>query len=251
MMCPVDAAVLQAAVDGFSMIALSLTTLKPTAPRIATMTVGCKAGQQVDVAAVEQQVDRHTSPFVKGSKGLFRNSLLLSLPKQHGKGRFGVKVFRNGAIHLTGLQAVEQLTYVSHEIEHLLVAAMPGSLPKLHEFKWQLINCNFAVGCRLNLAAINDMVCRSPSTTLYSRGIGSQYPALVIKVPTTQGCRPASVHLFTTGSALITGIKQPADLLTAFGAIMALLDAHASLVVMPEAKAKRPTKKDRYASPHS
>jgi hypothetical protein len=97
----------------------------------------------------------------------------------------------------------------------------------------QLLNCNFKRGRRLNLAAVNEFLSSSSSSSrslpVFSRGMGSNnYPALVLKLFPAAGAaasHQASVHLFSTGSVLISGIKQPQHLADAFEVVVGALES--------------------------
>jgi hypothetical protein len=143
----------------------SLCRLKPTRIKVATMTVGCKlvaaapdaaaaadsAQQQVDIAAIAGYVagnESHTS--FRLSKGHFRNSVILSLPKEQQPAsttacrKFGVKLFANGAVHLTGLQSFGQLAEVAEQVEGLVATVCcNGAGQKHHTYALQHTACSW------------------------------------------------------------------------------------------------------------
>jgi TATA-box binding protein (TBP) (component of TFIID and TFIIIB) len=71
----------------------------------------------------------------------------------------------------------------------------------------------------------------SKQPQLFSRGMSTNYPALVIKVPLDGAT--ASVHVFTTGSVLISGVKHPLHISQAYAAVVPLLDQHVGMVAIP------------------
>lgn len=217
-----------------------LLVLQPTLPVVSTMTISCRCtapGTGIDTGAVLGFLAADSSsPFVLNSKGrCFRNSLMLVLPKPVARQRYGVKLFGNGSLSLTGLQAFGHLGPILEQVARLLQQA--GAVqhpPEAPSFDMQptvclqLLNCNFKLGRRLNLAAVNEFL-SSRSLPVFSRGMGSNnYPALVLKLFPAAGAaasHQASVHLFSTGSVLISGIKQPRHLADAFEVVVGALES--------------------------
>lgn len=214
----------------------SLVNLAPTEPRLATMTVCCRMEgvdktQPLDVTGVAELVQRGGAGAWRMGAGSFRNSLLLTLDKPGAPAhRFGIKLFANGAVHITGLQAFEQLAAVTVAIEELLGSATGcAHSGRLGGFSLQLANSNFKLGRRLNLPMVNAVLARR--CDMFSRGISARYPALVVKVPVADNAT-VSVHLFRTGSVLISGVKQPEHAAEAFERVVAVLDEHVDFVTL-------------------
>lgn len=209
-----------------------LQTLHPTLPEVATMTIGCQACEgplPIPTDEVIQHAMKSScTPFQLGTNR-FRNSILLSIPKPEHPGRkYGIKIFKNGAVHLTGLKDFAQLSEVVTKVEQLLDDAVMLGGYRLGNFCMQLANSNFKLGQRLNLAVVNRVL--SKHEHIFSHGVGTNYPALVIKIP-MEGAT-ASVHLFSTGSVLISGVKHPCHISRAYDAIVPILDMHAHTIRM-------------------
>lgn len=206
---------------------------KPSLPVVSTMTIGCRAISgplPIDLDAVAGT--RHAAPYtnVKKGRNSFRNCILLSVPKidicVQGSPKFGVKIFANGAIHLTGLKTFEQLDGLAKKVEACLNDS--GQKYELHGFALQLLNSYFKIGRRLKLARANAIL--SPDASFFSRGISAHYPALVVKMPLEDHCT-VSLHLFSTGTVLISGIKNPPQVAEAFCRIVRVLQTHADEVM--------------------
>ena len=206
--------------------ALCEAGMSPTIPTIATMTVACKLSGPIEKEGLSSLLaSADSSPFnVPPSR--FKNSAMLQLPKPDGQRVrsgpccFGIKLFANGILHITGARRFADLVPVMEQLALLFEQA--GLHVEPSEFACHLVNANFKVGKRLPLAKLSQTIAGLPKGAPYrTRGMSSHYPGLIIKAAVSD--RITSIHLFSTGSTLLSGIKAPKQLAETFVAAMDVL----------------------------
>ncbi len=81
-----------------------------TSGKVSTMTLGMRIAKAIDtVKLVRDGENRRSSGLVPTKKGVFKNCDGCMFRVPYGEKKFkSVKVFRNGKIHLTGIQSGEQ-----------------------------------------------------------------------------------------------------------------------------------------------
>lgn len=229
--CNMYQGMLESSIDKVHACNSVLANLAPTLPKIATMTIACRCSpqQRLDLAALAEIVRASETRFVLGTKP-FKNSLMLSLPKGCDvvQGRsYGIKVFANGAIHVTGISEFCQMALVTRHILDLIGRAGGGNSTKLTSPVVQLINCNFRLQTKLCLQAVNTVL-STGQPKVFTRGLSAHYPALIVKMPTDGAT--ASIHLFASGSVLISGINSPDQIAEAYEAVVPVLDAAYAII---------------------
>lgn len=167
-------------------------------------------------------------------KKTFQNSVILKyedpVPK---KNRKAIKIFCNGAFHVNGCKRVCEFVSVCDIVCEMLDVVFQSFDRKhrLHSFDVQLINTNFVVQQRFDLAAVNQLILdRYDYATDYDV---SFHPAVNVKFPVQH--RNVTVLVFNTGKIIITGAVYPGELRDAFEFVTNFLDENRDNVVIGEA----------------
>lgn len=161
---------------------------------------------------------RHQS-FTKNSRthGNFMNQMCFFFLTPDGKSKC-FKVFRNGVVHVTGFNVVEEMHAATLSIIHAMAAAAEPS--QTHTFTWKNVSI-----CMMNLSF---KLCKSLALIPLCSQIKSQtdwfavyepelYCGLMLDAGTFKAC------LFQSGSIILTAVKSKAELAAAFQSLMGFL----------------------------
>lgn len=126
-------------------------------------------------------------------------------------GTKSVKLFKNGRMHVTGCTSPSQFMEVASAVcsfmEDAVIFKTDEERVRVKDFECQMINANFGVGTQLQLQRLRD---RCAAQGLLASYDADTYPGLNVKVMVNG--RRATVLLFKSGKAIITGVKSPEDM---------------------------------------
>jgi TATA-box binding protein (TBP) (component of TFIID and TFIIIB) len=154
------------------------------------------------------------SNFKKSLKKSFYNSVTFNI------NNLAIKIFSNGNIHITGYSDIDNsINLVETLLKELNIEA------SIADFDIQLINTNFKVNYNINLNILKEEI----NKIAVQNNVFASYDLerhMSVKIKLKIGERKTSIMVFYTGSILISGIKQPAELLKSFNFIHDFLNKH-------------------------
>lgn len=187
-------------------------------PKITTATIVCSSGvDKVDLEAVRSNAALSIRTSTRGKKQYrsFSNSVTVLF-----EGTKAIKVFINGKFHITGCPKVAKA------LEHANTLCGAMGWPAVEEGKVKILTLNVSFGVQprrnIDLSRFHAYILACEPSSVGARYNPDIYQGLVLKVPVSNG-RHASVLVFYTATAIITGVREPSDLLDAHSAFMTLL----------------------------
>ena len=167
-----------------------------------------------------------------------------------------IKLFANGGFQMTGVTSEE---FSRNVLLYMLdaVAKLPGPISdqplRIHTFAIQLLNSDYKIGALIKRAELHQILCRdyrlssTLETTIY-QGVNTKYyynegyteKRGICTCPrfcTGQGdgsavgqCKKITIAAFQTGSIIITGARNKAQLDEAYGFMNRILETHRDTV---------------------
>lgn len=131
-------------------------------------------------------------------------------------GTKAMKIFTNGRIHCTGCKTVAEAEGYVRDF----IASMPGWSDGSVGFEpFAIVTLNTCIRMRPTCVSLDGLNAalkeKAGLSTRYNPDI---YQALIAKVPCSTG-RKVSLMIFYTGTLIIAGVRTPAELDEAFGAV--------------------------------
>jgi TATA-box binding protein (TBP) (component of TFIID and TFIIIB) len=135
-------------------------------------------------------------------------------------GHKAVKLFRNGSVHATGCRTHYEFIVALESVCRALTATLADEAPPARPIGYgiQMIQANFAVGCDLDLGALQLLFLEHVSFASYEP---DTHPGLSVRLEGDDGC---TCILFRSGKVQITGAKSPAAVARGYETVCALLD---------------------------
>jgi TATA-box binding protein (TBP) (component of TFIID and TFIIIB) len=152
------------------------------------------------------------SNFKKSLKKSFYNSVTFNI------NNLAIKIFSNGNIHITGYSDIDNsINLVQELLKELEIEA------SIVDFDIQLINTHYKVNYNINLNILKEEINKIQNNVFASYDLERH---MSVKIKLKIGNRNTSIMVFYTGSILISGIKDPIELLTSFNFINDFLNKH-------------------------
>lgn len=156
-----------------------------------------------------------------------------------------IKLFRNGALQLTGCKNISIPTWTLHKLfeilkkpiivdekEILFVSSnIFVDIQSIHDFKIAMINSNFHIGFQINREKLFELLIKDKYDCVYDpsrhAGVNLRYMTKT-SIDTT---KPVSIFIFDKGSIIITGARNYRQVLECYKFInLYLLDNYPNIV---------------------
>ena len=184
---------------------------------VSTMTICGKLDATVDVERVMEFItDRQDLAGLslgKKAKGVDSNAFYNQLTIKAGT--TSIKIFRNGAIHVTGAKSVVHFVDVIDRVCTVLGNIMDTN-PSLEEASISMINVIFCAARMLPLTVLRQALEDAGHPASYDP---DAYPGVNAKV------LEITVLIFTTGSVIISGAKTPEHVSDVYAIVCTVIDA--------------------------
>jgi TATA-box binding protein (TBP) (component of TFIID and TFIIIB) len=194
----------------------SLVSLAPHKCTVSTMTVCGRLDAEVKISDVldyflshdvEGLITADPANAKKRSKNFF-NQLTVKA------GSTSIKVFSNGAIHVTGAKSPIHFMEVMSRVCTTLGAVLP-STPTLHTASTSMINAIFSTARRLPLRILRQALDDAGHSASYDP---DAYPGINAKIESI------TVMIFTTGNVIISGAKTPQRISEVYKTVCRVID---------------------------
>lgn len=194
----------------------TLRHIKPTNCSVSTMTVCGKVDTPVDINAVMAldaedyglTVPESPTKRSKTPKTFFNQLTIKS-------GTTSVKIFSNGAVHVTGVKSLVHFADVIDRVCMALGTVMDRQ-PGLESASISMINAIFCVACKLPLRTLRDAFEKAGHVASYDP---DAYPGINAKI------NKITVMIFTTGNVIISGAKSPEHVSDVYDAVCIVIDS--------------------------
>ena len=186
---------------------------------VSTMTICGKLDAPVDVDAVMDLITGKDEGSLAGlslgkkTKGVDSKSFFNQLTIKAGT--TSIKIFRNGAIHVTGAKSVVHFVDVIDRVCTVLGHVMETN-PSLESASISMINVIFCAARTLPLMVLRQAMEDAGHAASYDP---DAYPGINAKV------LEITVLIFTTGSVIISGAKTPEHVAEVYAIVTATIDA--------------------------
>lgn len=183
-------------------------------PRICTMTVFIKSSlQYINITNLDEAKIKGllNDTVIINSNKSFYNSVTIRY-KENSKGR-AIKVFRNGNLHITGFNKLEDAESIGDKILDMF-----DGTARMEEVKIQMMNSCFRMDTEFNLLELYEEFKQTPHLVKYDR---ERHAGLQVKI--LYNNRWITVIVFRTGNILITGVKSMQELEYGYQEIVRLL----------------------------
>jgi TATA-box binding protein (TBP) (component of TFIID and TFIIIB) len=198
-----------------------VTAFTPMNCSVSTMTICGKLDATVDVDVVMDFITNRDHSALAGlslqkgkkTKGpdtsAFYNQLTIKA------GTTSIKIFRNGAIHVTGAKSVVHFVDVIDRVCTVLGTIMEAT-PSLESASISMINVIFCAARTLPLTVLRQALEDAGHPASYDP---DAYPGVNAKV------LDITVLIFTTGSVIISGAKTPEHVADVYNVVCTIIDA--------------------------
>lgn len=219
----------------------ALQNLQPCNCTVSTMTVCGKLDAPVPINNVLTHLQTNDlaegltvpdSPTKKhkGPANAFFNQLTVKA------GNTSIKIFSNGAVHVTGVKSPQHFLDVVEKV-CLALGQIITTAPFLEDASISMINAIFCAARSLPLVVLRQAFEDAGHAASYDPEI---YPGINAKIASKTNAL-TTVMLFTTGNVIISGAKCPEDVASVYRTVCSVIDT-----LQPAAYTPRPLK---YTSP--
>lgn len=220
----------------------SMKHLKPRNCSVSTMTVCGKLTNAIDMDLVASslQVNEHcglelapASKKTKKSRAFF-NQLTVKITNSNTS----IKLFSNGAIHITGVRNMIHFADIMDRVCTALALLLDTDQPVLQEASISMINAIFSAARRLPLRTLRQLLEDAGYAASYDP---DAYPGINAKITVDEDSKTVTVMIFTTGNVIISGAKTPEHVSRVYHIVCSVMDnlgpsdVHAA-VVKPSAQ---------------
>jgi len=188
----------------------------------------------------------------------FKNqtTVLIKPKNEYPDNYINIKVFKNGALHLTGCKDMNDFMYVTGKLIKILKKGHDKEKNSLKHYDYiyspdkigiynvtvQMINSNFRVDYKINRKKLFKLLLKFHNKETKDTEIGyveckygpnGGHSCVDIKYRYDEKNKP-SIFVFQTGSILITGAKKLEHIIKSYQYIMKILDRYYQKIKIPE-----------------
>ena len=138
-------------------------------------------------------------------------------------GTTSIKLFSNGAIHVTGAKSLIHFIDVMGLVCRALAVTTPDDpAPILETASISMINAIFSASRTLPLRVLRQALEDAGHSASYDP---DAYPGINAKINTSESNGTITVMIFTTGNVIISGAKTPAHIAQAYDTVCRVIDS--------------------------
>ncbi len=210
----------------FRNVHLTNASLKVITPRncsVSTMTLCGKLAKEIEISHVLEWMTNHE----------LDESLDLTIPPESPKKKArsfynqltikskstSIKLFSNGAIHVTGVKSPVHFIDVMDRVSNGLGIILNELPPCLESVSFSMINAIFCAACTLPLRVLRQSLEDAGHAASYDP---DAYPGINAKI--SSGNADVTVMIFTTGNVIISGAKSPENVSFVYNIVCRLID---------------------------
>lgn len=171
-----------------------------TQPRVTMFTICYAANAEIAPALKNKLCAVHNKQILNNHATQYN----LTVPSGRDA---SIKIFSNGTVQICNLRNADDVAFFEQLCD-----------PKKPNFDMHTLDAVFRCPYAVNLVALDDLCINV--LDIHTRGVTEHYCALIIKTEN------ASIHVFSTGSIMLKGIKQLCALVEAYALIINILSLY-------------------------
>ena len=210
----------------------------PSWLKITTITMTSNFNKSIDLQAVKNYFEKNESIRIRPLKSKFTFTYhrsdteffnQVSIYCDDYRSRKSVKLFPNGAIHVSGCSDIFDCERVLKQI-NCVVGHITKKKCNAHEYSVHMINSNFSLNCFVNLRNIFEIFSNAGHDATFNP---DRYSAVKIKISNGDK-KVAVVSIFSSGKSIITGAKNLVDVVSAYDTIVREIFNNKSAIVVSQ-----------------